>query len=186
MNHDESRRITTNHDESRRITTEAGDGKLTYSCVGWVKKTIFYSITSPKDPIPVLRSKLLMPGVSGPGYNVTAIDLSPRTPPPLARKLVLPEEVAVGHIHTMVFRQAPALGDLGRKPCPAILWIHGGPSGCDTWSFSARPQFLANLGFVVITVDYRGSYGFGLDHHDAVFGSTEGTAFDTHILPRCV
>ena len=118
---------------------EAGDGKLTYSCIGWVDKTIYYSITSPKDPIPVLRSKLLMPGVTGPGYNVTAIDLSPRTPPPLARKLAMPEEIAVDHIHTMVFRQAPALGNLATKPCPAILWIHGGPSG---QSLNAFPAFI--------------------------------------------
>ena len=66
------------------------------------------------------------------------------------------------------------------QSCPACV------DQCYNVIHSGRPQFLANLGFVVITVDYRGSYGFGLDHHDAVFGSTEGTGVGVADLQDCV
>ncbi len=162
-------------------------GKLSYNTVAFVANTIFFSYTSPKDVFPVLCSKLLIPS-PGPAYGAGIIELTPRTPLPLARKLSLPEEIAVGNVHCMVFRQASSLQQEqdASKPRPALLWIHGGPSGCDEWRFSGRPQYLANLGFVVITVDYRGSFGFGLHHHDAVFGSAEGTGVGVADLEDCV
>lgn len=162
-------------------------GKLSYSTVAFVANTIFFSYTSPKDAFPVLCSKLLIPS-SGPAYGAEIVELTPRTPLPLARKLSFPEEIAVGHIHCMVFRQASSLQpeEAESKAKPALLWIHGGPSGCDEWRFSGRPQYLANLGFVVFTVDYRGSYGFGLHHHDAVFGSSEGTGVGVADLEDCI
>lgn len=48
------------------------------------------------------------------------------------------------------------------KGAPLILLIHGGPHGIrDNWEFSEEAQLLANRGFAVLQVNYRGSGGFG-------------------------
>ena len=39
--------------------------------------------------------------------------------------------------------------------------IHGGPYWRDSWGFSPTHQFLANRGYAVLSVNYRGSTGFG-------------------------
>jgi dipeptidyl aminopeptidase/acylaminoacyl peptidase len=44
---------------------------------------------------------------------------------------------------------------------PAVLWIHGGPEGQDTLSFSAWSLFLTQAGYVVFRPNYRGSSGYG-------------------------
>ena len=44
---------------------------------------------------------------------------------------------------------------------PLVLVIHGGPYLRDSWGFSPTHQFLANRGYAVLSVNYRGSTGFG-------------------------
>lgn len=53
---------------------------------------------------------------------------------------------------------------VGREPrqLPLVLLVHGGPYGIrDTWGFEREIQFLANRGFAVLQVNYRGSGGYG-------------------------
>lgn len=47
------------------------------------------------------------------------------------------------------------------KPVPMILLVHGGPTARDDWGFSKGVQRLANRGYAVLQVNYRGSDGFG-------------------------
>jgi len=47
------------------------------------------------------------------------------------------------------------------KPVPLVLLVHGGPYGRDTYGFDAEHQWLANRGYAVLSVNYRGSTGFG-------------------------
>jgi dipeptidyl aminopeptidase/acylaminoacyl peptidase len=47
------------------------------------------------------------------------------------------------------------------KPVPLVLVVHGGPWDRDTWGFNPTHQFLANRGYAVLSVNYRGSFGFG-------------------------
>jgi dipeptidyl aminopeptidase/acylaminoacyl peptidase len=47
------------------------------------------------------------------------------------------------------------------KNLPTILLVHGGPWARDTWGFSPVVQWLANRGYAVLQVDYRGSRGYG-------------------------
>jgi dipeptidyl aminopeptidase/acylaminoacyl peptidase len=48
------------------------------------------------------------------------------------------------------------------KPVPLILNPHGGPYGIrDAWGFNSEVQFLANRGYAVLQVNYRGSGGYG-------------------------
>jgi dipeptidyl aminopeptidase/acylaminoacyl peptidase len=47
------------------------------------------------------------------------------------------------------------------KPVPMILFVHGGPMARDSWDFLRSVQRLANRGYAVLQVNYRGSTGFG-------------------------
>ena len=44
---------------------------------------------------------------------------------------------------------------------PAVLMVHGGPWARDAWGYDPQAQFLANRGYAVLQVNYRGSTGFG-------------------------
>ena len=47
------------------------------------------------------------------------------------------------------------------KPAPMILLVHGGPNARDYWGLNSIHQWLSNRGYVVLSVNYRGSTGFG-------------------------
>ncbi len=47
------------------------------------------------------------------------------------------------------------------KNVPAILLVHGGPWARDHWGFNPMVQWLANRGYAVLQVNYRGSTGYG-------------------------
>lgn len=44
---------------------------------------------------------------------------------------------------------------------PLILLVHGGPWARDGWGFNAMAQWMANRGYAVLQVNYRGSSGYG-------------------------
>ena len=44
---------------------------------------------------------------------------------------------------------------------PAVLLVHGGPWGRDTWGYDAFAQFLANRGYACLQPNFRGSTGYG-------------------------
>jgi dipeptidyl aminopeptidase/acylaminoacyl peptidase len=46
-------------------------------------------------------------------------------------------------------------------PLPMVLLVHGGPWGRDEYGYSQDHQWLANRGYAVLSVNYRGSTGFG-------------------------
>jgi dipeptidyl aminopeptidase/acylaminoacyl peptidase len=47
------------------------------------------------------------------------------------------------------------------KPVPMVLTVHGGPWARDSWGFNPQHQWLANRGYAVMSVNYRGSTGLG-------------------------
>ena len=47
------------------------------------------------------------------------------------------------------------------KNLPLVMLVHGGPQSHDTAGFDAWAQFLANRGYAVLQVNFRGSTGFG-------------------------
>ncbi|MEA2821872.1 MAG: hypothetical protein QOJ86_3876 [Bradyrhizobium sp.] len=53
------------------------------------------------------------------------------------------------------------LPEAGIGNLPMVLVIHGGPYARDTWGFNSTHQWLANRGYAVLSVNYRGSTGFG-------------------------
>lgn len=46
-------------------------------------------------------------------------------------------------------------------PVPMVLFVHGGPWARDSWGYNPYHQWLANRGYAVLSVNYRGSTGFG-------------------------
>jgi dipeptidyl aminopeptidase/acylaminoacyl peptidase len=46
---------------------------------------------------------------------------------------------------------------------PAVVMVHGGPTGQSVNSFNRLVQYLANQGYVVIAPNFRGSSGFGTE-----------------------
>ncbi|MGV8089964.1 MAG: alpha/beta hydrolase family protein, partial [Methanothrix sp.] len=53
------------------------------------------------------------------------------------------------------------------EPLPLVLYVHGGPWGRDYWGFDSTHQWLANRGYAVLSVNFRGSTGLGKDFINA-------------------
>lgn len=47
------------------------------------------------------------------------------------------------------------------KNLPTVLLVHGGPWGRDSWGYDPEVQWLANRGYAVLQVNFRGSTGYG-------------------------
>ncbi len=47
------------------------------------------------------------------------------------------------------------------QPLPLALVVHGGPWGRDTWGYNSLLQMLSNRGYATLSVNFRGSTGFG-------------------------
>lgn len=52
-------------------------------------------------------------------------------------------------------------------PLPLILNVHGGPWARDSYGYDSEHQWLANRGYAVLSVNYRGSTGFGKNFTNA-------------------
>jgi dipeptidyl aminopeptidase/acylaminoacyl peptidase len=46
-------------------------------------------------------------------------------------------------------------------PVPTVLLVHGGPWARDTWGYDPEAQWLANRGYAVLQINFRGSIGYG-------------------------
>lgn len=56
------------------------------------------------------------------------------------------------------------------KPLPLIVNPHGGPWARNNWGFNVEAQLLANRGYAVLQVNFRGSTGYGRAFWEASFG----------------
>lgn len=59
-------------------------------------------------------------------------------------------------LHGYLTRPLGATGAL-----PLVLFVHGGPWARDEWGYNAMVQLLANRGYAVLQVNFRGSSGYG-------------------------
>jgi dipeptidyl aminopeptidase/acylaminoacyl peptidase len=55
------------------------------------------------------------------------------------------------------------------KNLPVVINPHGGPWARDSWGFNSEIQFLANRGYAVLQMNFRGSTGFGKEFWQASF-----------------
>jgi dienelactone hydrolase len=59
----------------------------------------------------------------------------------------------------------------GPRPYPTIVAVHGGPEYHDTDLFDPREQAYVDHGFAVLSVNYRGSTGYGRAFREAIHGN---------------
>ena len=64
------------------------------------------------------------------------------------------------------------------NPVPLVLLVHGGPWGRDIWGYDSQHQWLANRGYAVLSVNFRGSTGFGKEFTNAGNGEWAGKMHD--------
>ncbi len=55
----------------------------------------------------------------------------------------------------------PRAGLCEKKACPTVLLLHGGPGARDVSEFEPQRWWLTSRGIIVVTVNFRGSKGFG-------------------------
>jgi dipeptidyl aminopeptidase/acylaminoacyl peptidase len=63
-------------------------------------------------------------------------------------------------------------------PAPMVLLVHGGHWARDYWRYDRVVQFLANRGYAVLQVNYRGSTGFGRAFRELAVGEYAGKMHD--------
>jgi len=56
------------------------------------------------------------------------------------------------------------------KGLPCVINPHGGPWARDEWGYNPEVQFLANRGYCVLQMNFRGSIGYGRQFWQASFG----------------
>jgi dipeptidyl aminopeptidase/acylaminoacyl peptidase len=61
---------------------------------------------------------------------------------------------------------------------PLVLLVHGGPWARDCWGFQPDVQLLANRGYAVLQVNFRGSTGYGKAFTKAAIGEFAGKMHD--------
>ncbi len=67
----------------------------------------------------------------------------------------------------------------GEAKAPLVVLPHGGPHGVrDYAEFDAEVQFLANRGFAVLQVNFRGSGGYGQEFATSGYGQWGGSMID--------
>ena len=68
--------------------------------------------------------------------------------------------------------------DRPTEPLPAVLYVHGGPWSRDSWGYDPVHQLMTNRGYATISVNYRGSMGFGKSFVNAANGEWAGRMHD--------
>jgi len=146
------------------ITGESGD-------------LIFLSATPKRPPLPAVMDR------NNRKIKLLAEDHIPSNFP--IEQLVVPEQVLYKsedglEIHATLFKPKNMKGK-----SPAIIFVHGGPPRQMLlgWHYSsyysnayAVNQYLANQGFVVLSVNYRLGIGYGYEFHRPVDGGSRGAS----------
>ena len=64
------------------------------------------------------------------------------------------------------------------RDLPMVLYVHGGPWARDVWGYDPVAQLLANRGYAVLQVNYRGSTGYGKAFYNAAVKEFAGKMHD--------
>ncbi|MEM9054071.1 MAG: S9 family peptidase [Pseudomonadota bacterium] len=64
------------------------------------------------------------------------------------------------------------------EPVPMVLAVHGGPWARDNYGYNSWHQWMANRGYAVLSVNYRGSTGFGKEFVNAAVNEFAGKMHD--------
>jgi dipeptidyl aminopeptidase/acylaminoacyl peptidase len=165
-------------DKAEPVVVTPGSGlEWTPFVTGDGKYIAFISATAQRAPLPAV-----MPFEGG-KLRLLAEDRIPAEFP--AAALVVPKKVVYKspdrmEIHAQLFERA---GGPAKKP--ALIYVHGGPPRQMLlgWHYSdyyanayAQNQYLANRGYVVLSVNYRLGIGYGYEFHQPPNSGTQGAA----------
>ncbi|ALE84055.1 S9 family peptidase [Pseudonocardia sp. HH130629-09] len=64
------------------------------------------------------------------------------------------------------------------RDLPTVVLLHGGPWYRDSWGYDPEVQLLANRGYAVLQVNFRGSTGYGKAFTQAAIGEFAGRMHD--------
>jgi dipeptidyl aminopeptidase/acylaminoacyl peptidase len=145
------------------------------------KSIAFIGATAQRPPLPGV-----MPVEGGQALWIG----SDRIPADFPTQLITPTKVVIKspdglEIHTQLFNAASGTG---RRP--AIVYVHGGPPRQMLlgWNYSdyysnayALNQYLANRGFVVLSVNYRLGIGYGRDFQQPAHAGSQGASEYTDV-----
>lgn len=139
--------------------------------------TAFISATAQQPPLPAVMKK--------DEKNIIALCKELIPADFLQTQLVIPKQIILTAadgttVHAQLFE---ASGGAAKKP--GIVYIHGGPPRQMLlgWNYSdyycnayASNQYLASLGFAVLSVNYRLGIGYGYEFHQPSHAGTAGAA----------
>ena len=137
----------------------------------------YISATSSRPPLPTIMN------LENGNINVLAEERIPNDFP--LDKMVIPKQVKFKSIDGVSIHATKFEKEDGNNNKPAIIYIHGGPPRQMLlgWHYSsyysnayALNQYLADQGFVVISVNYRLGIGYGYEFHNPVDGGTRGAS----------
>ncbi|KAG1691706.1 hypothetical protein DVH05_026716 [Phytophthora capsici] len=125
----------------------------------FIKRWEIYSIPTSVSDLPAAEKKL------------------PETPAVLKDLLIPSVSSSSDYEATVMLPSSPPPAD----GYPVILELHGGPHGNSPVVYRSMCDFWAALGFAIITVNYRGSTGFGMKPLESLIGKV-GTqdVYDCH------
>lgn len=159
------------------VLTPGTGNEWTPAVTGDGSTIAYLSATAQRHPLPTIMN------LSDKKIKLIGQELVPTTFP--EKSLVTPKKVTFTApdgmvVHADLFEPA---GGPAKKP--AIVYIHGGPPRQMLlgWHYSdyysnayASNQNLANLGFVVLSVNYRLGIGYGFDFHQPEKAGTAGAS----------
>jgi dipeptidyl aminopeptidase/acylaminoacyl peptidase len=130
---------------------------------------LFTSMTRDDKKIMVLAFSDRNPG----RYYLFDVEKGTLTPMAARMPWIDPEKMAPMHSVQYVARDGLKISayltiPLGHPPknLPLVIMPHGGPWVRDSWEFDPLVQLLANRGYAVLQMNYRGSSGYGEDFAD--------------------
>lgn len=105
-------------------------------------------------------------------------DFSSKESKEVANPMPWIDERQMSHIKPIVYKSRDGMDIHGyltlplgieAKNLPVVINPHGGPWARDGWYFNPEVQFLANRGYAVLQMNYRGSTGYGKKFWEASF-----------------
>ena len=108
-------------------------------------------------------------------FYVTRPDLKGAPLQPMhAREITARDGLTLPSYLTLPPASDPDGAGIPTAPVPLVLVVHGGPWARDGYGYDRTHQWLANRGYGVLSVNFRGSTGFGKDFINA--GNREWSA----------
>ncbi len=140
----------------------------------------FISVTAQQSPLPAIMT---LDGENKGKIQLLGSDLVPSSFP--KEKLVTPTQVIFKAADGVIIHADLFMPQGGTTRKSAIVYVHGGPPRQMLlgWHYSdyysnayASNQYLASLGFVVLSVNYRLGIGYGYEFHQPAMGGMSGAS----------